>query len=252
MNRYLLLCLLGFLINSCAYRKDVWYMQDADNYPATEVKYASTVLQPNDVLHIQVSDLVPDMAEPYNAQNQQGGAMNPQMIALSGYLVSENLTINFPVLGTLSVAGQTATSLSEYIKNILEQGEHLKSPSVLVRLVNAKFTVLGEVNSPGTYTFTEQNINLLQALGYASDLTINGRREDIILIRELEGVRRITRIDLTNTAYLDGEFNTIKPNDVIVVNQNEPRVKSAGFISNPAALLGVASILISTAILLTR
>jgi polysaccharide export outer membrane protein len=252
MIRLLWIFVLGILLNSCASKKDVWYMQDADDYPDTEIKYTNSLIQPNDVLSIQVSAALPEMAEPYNLQMGQGGAMNPQMMNLGGYLVSENLTINFPVLGTISVAGKTTMALGEDLRKLLEDGGHLKEPSVNVRLLNAKFTVLGEVNGPGTYVFTEQNINLLQALGYAGDLTINGRRDDIMLIRELEGVRRITRIDLTNTAYLDSEFNYIKPNDVIVVNQNEPRVKSAGFITNPVALIGLFSITLSTIILLTR
>lgn len=228
-------------------------MQDSESYPDTPVNYTNALLQPNDVLRIQVSAAVPEMAVPYNRPVVQGGGgMNPQMLSLDGYLVSEDFTINFPVLGTLSVADKTSQQLAVYIKNLLEEGDHLKNPTVDVRLVNAKVTILGEVKSPGTHAFTEQNITLLQALGYAGDLSINGRRDDIILIREVEGVRRITHIDLTSTAYLDSEFNYIKPNDVIVVNPNEPKIKSAGFISNPAALLGVVSILISTAVLLTR
>ncbi len=227
-------------------------MQDSESYPDTPITYTNALLQTNDVLRIQVSAIVPEMAVPYNRPVQQGGGMNAQMLSLEGYLVSEDLTINFPVLGTLSVAGKTSQELGVVIKNLLEEGGHLKDPTVDVRLVNAKVSVLGIVNNPGTYAFTEQNITLLQALGYAGDLAINGRRDDIMLIREVEGVRRITHIDLTTTAYLDTEFNYIKPNDVIVVNPNEPKIKSAGFISNPAALLGIASILISTAILLTR
>lgn len=252
MKHLLLMFLMALLVNNCASKKDVLYLQDANNYPETPITYTNALLQTNDVLRIQVSAAVPEMAVPYNRPMVQGGGMNIQMLSLDGYLVSEDLTINFPVLGNISVANKTISQLGIDIKQLLEDGNHLNNPVVDVRLVNAKITVLGEVNSPGTYVFTEPNINVLQALGYAGDLNINGRRDDVIVIRELEGVRRISHIDLTNSAYLDSEFNFIKPNDVIIVNPNEPKVKSAGFISNPASLLGVISILISTAILLTR
>jgi polysaccharide export outer membrane protein len=239
-------------MNSCASKKDILYLQDAYNYPETPINYTNALLQPNDVLRIMVSAAMPEMAVPYNRPMVQGGAMNAQMLSLDGYLVSEDLTINFPVLGTIDVGNKTTEQLAAHIKQLLETGNHLKDPVVDVRLVNAKFSVLGEVNNPGTYVFTEPNINIMQALGYAGDLNINGRRNDIIVIRELEGVRRISHIDLTNSAYLDSEFNFIKPNDVIIVNPNEPKVKSSGFIGNPATLLSVISIIISTTILLTR
>ena len=121
-----------------------------------------------------------------------------------------------------------------------------------MRLINAKVTVLGEVNQPGTYNFTEQNITLLQAIGYAGDLTINGQREDIIVMRDEEGIRQITHIDLTTSDWLDSPYNFIKPNDVIVVNPNNPKVKSAGFVGNVGTLISVVSILFSTIVLITR
>lgn len=252
MKQIITMFLIALLFSNCASKRDILYLQDANNYPETPIAYTNALLQTNDVLRIQVSALVPEMAIPYNRPTAQGGAMNPQMLSLEGYLVDSDLTINFPVLGVISVANKTPVELGAEIKKRLEEGNHLKDPVVDVRLVNAKITVLGEVNSPGTFVFTEPNINILQALGYAGDLNINGRRDDVIVIRELEGVRRITHIDLTNSDYLDSEFNYIKPNDVIIVNPNEPKVKSSGFIGNPAALLGVLSFLISTGILLTR
>ena len=121
-----------------------------------------------------------------------------------------------------------------------------------MRLVNAKVTILGEVNSPGTYNFTEQNITLLQALGYAGDLTINGKREDILVMREEDGVRQITHIDLTTSEWLNGPYNFVKPNDVIVVNPNNPKVKSSGFVGNVGTLISVISIVFSTIVIITN
>jgi polysaccharide export outer membrane protein len=237
---------------SCTSKKEILYLQNADDYVNTDIPYTNAKIQPNDVLRIMVGALVPESAIPYNKVINGAGAPNVALLQLDGYLVSEDLSINFPILGTLSVANQTTQEFAEYLKTTLETGGHLKNPSVDVRLLNAKFTVLGEVNAPGTYTFTEQNITLLQALGYAGDLTINGQREDILLMRDEGGVRQITHIDLTSGDWLNGPYNFIKPNDMIVVNPNNPKVKSAGFVGNVGTLISVVSILFSTIVLISR
>jgi polysaccharide export outer membrane protein len=167
-------------------------------------------------------------------------------------LVSKDLTLNFPVLGEIDVRNKTTQELGAHIKYILESGGHLKNPTVDVRLLNAKITVLGQVNAPGVVTFTEQNITLLQAIGYAGDLTINGKREDILVMREEHGVRQISHIDITTSDWINGPYYFVKPNDVIVVNPNDPIVKSAGYIGNLGMLLSVGSILLSTILIITR
>src|SRR5690606_2279949 len=161
-------------------------------------------------------------------------------------------TIKFPVLGKIDVSGKTTTQLEEYLKQLLEDGGHLKNPVVIVRIVNSKVTVLGAVGSPGTYSFTEQNITLPQALGYAGDLNIKGVRHDILIIREENGVRSVGHIDMTQTNWFDSPYYWIKQNDVIVVDPNGPMVKSSGYITNIAGLLGVFSIILSTILLITR
>lgn len=227
-------------------------MQDVDDYVNENVPYTNAKIQPNDVLNISVGALVADSAIPYNKMVNNTGGNSVELMQLQGYLVSEELTINFPILGILSVKDKTTQEFAIYLKKLLEDNGHLKNPTVDVRLINGKVTILGEVNQPGTYNFTEQNITLLQALGYARDLTINGKREDIILMRDEKGVRQITHIDLTKGDWLNGPYNFIKPNDIIVVNPNQPKVKSAGFVGNTATVISVVSILLSTIVLISR
>ncbi|MDH7911503.1 polysaccharide biosynthesis/export family protein [Winogradskyella sp. SYSU M77433] len=253
LKRYILIVFFVGMCFSCATKKEILYLQDVDSRVNDEINYTNAKIQPNDVLRIDVSALIPESAKPYNkANNGNSGGNSIQLMQLQGYLVSEDLTINFPVLGRLSVGNKTTQEFALYLRNLLEEGGHLKEPSVDVRLINAKVTVLGEVNQPGTYNFTEQNITLLQALGYAGDLTINGKREDVIIMRDMQGVRKVTHINLTTSDWLNGPYNFIKPNDIIVVNPNSPKVKSAGFIGNVGTLLSVVSILFSTIILITR
>ena len=252
MQKRFFAILLIVMCFSCASKKEILYMQDINQLNNSEINFTNATIQPNDVLRITVSSLNPTSAIPYNQSQSTQQAANPQILQIQGYLVSEDNQINFPILGKISTVNKTTFQLADHIKNILEEDDHLKNPNVSVRLVNAKVTILGEVNNAGTYTFTEQNITLLQALGYAGDLTINGKREDIVVVRFEEGVRKVAHIDLTTSEWMTGEYGFIQPNDVIYVMPNAPRVKSAGFVGNVGTAISVVSILLTTVVLITR
>ncbi|CDF80617.1 polysaccharide export outer membrane protein, partial [Formosa agariphila KMM 3901] len=237
------------LVSSCATRKEILYFQDYENIPK-DVIINSPKIQINDILSITVKSLVAEAAEPYNRNNGAGSGNNTDMMKLQGYLVSPSGEITFPILGKLQVINKTTKELEDYIRNILIDGGHLKDPTVIVRIVNAKFTVLGEVSSPGTYDYDEETITLPQALGLAGDLSINGVREDIMIIREVNQVRTVAHIDMTKTDWFTSPYYTIKQNDIIVVNQNGPAVKKAGYISNVGGLLGMVSFIITLVVLL--
>jgi len=227
-------------------------MQDIDSQNNAELTYVNSKIQPNDVLRIDVSALNPESVIPYNSQSdgQQGGG-GGQMMALQGYLVTPDLRINFPILGKISVADMTTPQLADDLMQRLEEGGHLKNPTVNVRLVNAKFTMI-KMGTASTVVFTEQNITLLQALGLAGGLGDKDIREDVVLIREEEGIRQVAHIDFTTTDWMQGPYYYVKPNDVILVNPNNPAVKSAGFISSPGALIGIFVSVLSLAFILTN
>lgn len=252
MNCKYVSLLLLFVMMSCSTKKEILYLQDAHKGMTKTLSYDDPIIQPNDILKITVESSTPEAAIPYNKVTSSSVNNNLQVMQLEGYLVDKNNKINFPVLGEITTKGLTATELENSIKQQLIEGQHLIDPTVDVRLINAKVSVLGEVAKPGTFNFTEQNITLMQALGYAGDLTINGKRDDITLMREVEGKMTITHIDLTKSDFVDSEFYYIKPNDVIVVNPNDAKVKSAGFIGNAGTVLTIASLILSTTILLTR
>lgn len=255
MKNILGVCLFFLLFSACATKKEILYLQDANNYPETPIDFASPKIQPNDILKIDVGALIPETALPYNNPVAAAGGMggvSPELLQLQGYLVSEDNSINFPQLGNISTKDKTVIELQNYLQRVLEDGGHLRSPTVNVRLLNAKVTILGEVNQPGTFTYTEFNITLLQALGYAGDLSINGKREDIILLRETDGNRVISHVDITSTDFIKSDAYLIKPNDIIIVNPNGPRVKSAGFVGNTSAFISVFSIILTTVLLITR
>ncbi|MDN3492058.1 polysaccharide biosynthesis/export family protein [Winogradskyella bathintestinalis] len=253
MQIKILTLLLLVAVSSCASRKDVLYLQDVETTNNSTIPYQTASIQPNDILKITIGSLEPLAAMPYNKSViEVTQTQNLELIKLNGYVVSLEQTVNLPILGEISTKNQTTKKLEAFISNKLITEGHLSDAKVSVRLINAKITILGEVNRPGTFNYTDQNMTLLQALGYAGDLTINGKREDILLTREVDGIRKITRIDLTSAEFMNGEYYFIKPNDLIVVNQNDPKVKESGFIANVGTILTIASLALSITILLTR
>jgi len=245
------LCSIGFLFLfcSCVSKKQVLYVQDLNVTDVSEITFSQNTFQENDILKIDVTSLEAKASIPYNRiQGNVGSSLD--LMLLNGYLVSSNKTINFPVLGVISVAGKTIETLENDLQKRLEFEGHLIDPNVTVRLLNAKFTILGEVNKPGSYTFTEKNISFLRAIGLAGDLSIDGNRKDIVLIRESDGQRTTTKLDLTSAIFLTSPYQNIQPNDVIIVNPNSKKVRSAGVVGNISTVLSIASILLSTIILI--
>src|SRR5690554_2083099 len=242
--RLVAICMV--LISSCTTNKEILYFQDSEAFKETHVIYEENTIQPNDILSVTISAAVPEAAIPYNLGAPSTTTIsNLETLKLQGYF-------SLPVLGKVLAKQKTVTQLEESIKELLEQGGHLINPVVMVRLLNAKVTVLGEVTRSGTFNFTEQYLTVPQALGYAGDLTINGRRDDVLLIRELDGKRQIKHIDLTTANWLENPEYMIKPNDVIVVQPNKAKVKTAGYIGNVSTIVAIASLVLSATILITR
>ena len=242
--------MLGILIltQSCVTKKEILYIQDDDLHFPLDLSYNDFTIQVDDILDIRVGALIPETANPYNRgllQTQTNISL--ETMKLEGYLVSKNKTINFPVLGTLSVANKSLIDLEKELLKFFVDDGLLVNPTVTVRLINGKVTILGEVNSPGTYSFTENSISFLQALGLAGDLTINGNRDDVLLLRSLDGVLTTKHLNLTSADWLS---ERIMPNDVIIVNPNGSKIKSSAFFGNSSSLVAIASLIISTIVLI--
>jgi len=247
---FLLLTIVFF--TSCASKKDIILFQDIQESAKNKVVYSLPKIQINDILDVKISTLNPETALPYNAISILNTVPTIELMKLQGHLVSAEGKINLPVLGSIMARSKTTADLEKELVALLENNGHLKNPTVSVRILNAKVTVLGEVKIPGTYTYTEQTISLPQALGYAGDITIEANRKEVWLIREEEGVRNYHKIDLTKSDWFNSPYYNIKQNDVIYVTPNNVKVKSAGFIGNTSTVLSVFSILLTTFVLLTR
>ena len=248
---FLLLTIVFF--TSCASKKDIILFQDIQESSQNKVVYTLPKIQINDILDVKISTLNPETAIPYNSiATSMNAVQSVDLIKLNGYLVSAEGKIILPVLGAITASGKTTAELEKEIGLILENNGHLKNPTINVRILNSKVTVLGEVKMPGTYPFTEQSISLPQALGYAGDITIEANRKSVMLIREEDGIRKYHKIDLTKSDWFNSPFYTIKQNDIIYVYPNNVKVKSSGFIGNTTTVLSVISILLTTYVLLTR
>lgn len=245
-----IILLLLLIVQSCTTRKQTLYLQDLDAYSNSVIKYPMTPIQPNDILKIDVGDVNPTVAAPFNRNSSNTSDSSVEMMKLKGYLVSPEGTITMPVLNEIKAAGVTPSKLENIIKDRLVNEGYLVSPTVSVRVLNNKFTILGEVNSPGVINFSEESISLLDAIGLAGDLTYFAVRKDVKLIRELDGKRVVYHIDLTSASWLSDPNFRIRQNDVIVVTPNKVKANSGGLIKDPLQLFSVAASLLTIFLLL--
>tara|TARA_B110000003_G_C16652788_1_gene534950 strand:- start:2547 stop:3314 length:768 start_codon:yes stop_codon:yes gene_type:complete len=252
MKKNIYFFILITLLASCASKDNIIYLQDLDSYQSSKTKswVTKNFIQPNDLLKIEVFSNQDDLTLIFNKKNFFNNQQSAELLKLGGYLVSSDYKINFPVLGMIEVKNKSIPDLEKFISQKLINDKQLTNAIVSIRNLNSKFTILGEVASPGTYTFYENEITLLQAIGYAGDLTTYAKRKEIRLIREVNGVRKIKILDLTSSDVLYQDYYIIKNNDIIIINPNFSKVKSSGFIGSAQSIASFASLFISITILL--
>ena len=247
---YLIIVFVLFF-SSCVTKNQLVYLNDADSNLVEIVDYSNinNSIEIGDILKIDVQTIVPDASIPYNtlSENKQ---YSLDVVRLEGYLVDNFKMINFPVLGKISVKELNIYDLENKITKLLLDGKHLTNPTVKIRRVNSKFTVLGEVGKPGTFSYYDKNLNIFQALGYAGDLTIFGNRKKITLIREKAGLRFVYNVSLTESDLLKKPYYQINNNDIIIINPNYSKIKSSGFIGSTSSVASISSLLVSITLLI--
>ena len=221
---------LALALSGCATSRQINYFQNIDDAVLKSVGTDyEAVIKKDDRLTIVVSGPDKSVCAPYNLTINETGSsssvnINPEMVTLS-YLVDRNGDIDFPILGKIHVEGMTRNELVNYLAG--EIGKDVKDPIVYVAFRNYKITVLGEVRSPGTYTIDSEKVNVLQALGMAGDLNLTAKREDVLLLREVDGVLTHQRIDLRDKAVLESPYFYLQQNDVLYVLPSATRVATA-------------------------
>lgn len=250
IKSFLYSLILIVLVASCASKKDVYYFQDIDS-TAAENSFKFLNIQPGDILDIQIKALNPESVLVFQRQAILGlQQQQVQNRAIDGYLVGEDGSINLPIVGAIDTTNQSTQALAQIIQEALKP--YINNPTVNIRLLNFRVSVLGEVNKPGTFTVLEERLSLPQALGLAGDLTINGDRNHLLLIRNEKGKKTNQVIDLTKTDFLQSPFYFLKQNDIIYVRPNSARVKSSGLVGNASTLVSILSLAVSLFIVITR
>ncbi|MAB57231.1 MAG: hypothetical protein CL524_06730 [Aequorivita sp.] len=158
--------------------------------------------------------------------------------------------MDFPVLGNIKVAGLTRTELSDMLTQRIS--EYVKDPIVTIRILNFKVSLLGEVNRPGTYNFEGERLSLPAALGLAGDLTLYGRRDNVLVIRDDGKTKNYKYLDLRSADVLNSEYYYLQQNDVVYVEPNRAQVQSSSFNRNTAIYVSVASLLLSAMAIIFR
>ncbi|ESU27257.1 polysaccharide exporter lipoprotein precursor [Flavobacterium limnosediminis JC2902] len=244
--------IIGLLITSCASKQNILYLQDTPSSSEITSSY-DTKIKSDDILLIIVSSENAEVAAPYNLKlvsiqnHKQGNIINEQM---QSYIVDKKGEIDFPLIGNIKLGGLTKTEAVATIKDKLK--EHVSDAVVNLRILNYKITVLGEVNKPGAVSIPSERITILEALGMAGDLTIYGNRKNVLLIREVNGVKTMNRIDLTKTDFVSSPYYYLDQNDVIYVEPNKTKVNSSVIGPNVSVGISVVSLIITVIVLVTQ
>lgn len=252
LNYMRFLPLLILLIFSCSSKKDILLVQNTNNNTEFKVNFEDVKIKPDDILRIKISSKSPELSGLFSFNQNIPNNNTLESYQIEGYLVNSDGFVKIPSLNPILVKDLTLNQVSNLIENLLKEQEDIKDTTVDVKIVNAYFTILGEVNKPGRYNFLENNIDIFQALGIAGDLTINGKRNDIKIIRKNNDNLTVKNIDITSTEFLNSDSFQVYPGDIIIVNANNARVKNAGVIGNFGNLLSVLSFVLSSLILISN
>jgi len=222
------LMIVSFLFASCSTPQHTLYLQNIRDTTITVNGNFEPLIQKNDVLQITVSSLNPEDAVIYNASNTVaptggGGASSGNTASLGGFLVDQQGLIQYPVLGPVKAEGLTKKGLTDYIRDQLVQRKLLVDPVVSVRFLNYRVTLLGEVTRPTVVNVTNEKISILEALGMAGDITVYGKKENVLLIRDQEGQRIIKRLNLNDKNILNSPYYYLQSNDVVYVEPNKAK-----------------------------
>lgn len=233
------------IMGACSNAKQVAYLQNVDeiDLAATKMQYDATIM-PKDLLSITVSTVTPEAAAPFNMM-VQGAAQSTDN---KGYLVDNDGNINFPVVGKVHVAGLTKTRCEELIREkVLPYMSMTENPVVTVTISSFRITLLGEVASPGVIPVTSEKMSILEAIAEAGDLTIYGKRENVMILREDgNGHKTVYRVDLTDAETLNSPLYYLQQNDVVYVEPNGVKRRNASLGTSTSFVISCISMVTST------
>lgn len=248
------------VMSACTTKKIAYLQSDEDMQKAVSAvpTFYDARFKVKDLLTINVSCSQPEVAAPFNltvsSPAAQVGPYNytTSQPTLQVYQVDNSGSIAFPVLGKIRVEGMTKSELESYLVSRLASYIKGEEPTVIVKWVEYKYSVLGEVGRPGQFTSMSSKVNIFEALAQAGDMTIYGKRDNVKLIREDgQGMRTTVTLDLTRDDIVNSPYYYLEQNDIVYVEPNKARARSSNVGSLTTVWLTVTSILISAASLIT-
>ncbi len=217
---FCIVCLGILLFSNCASRKKMVYMNDhpkGDTVMTYPQNYLNVILQPGDVVYVKVLSIDQETSALFNIDAMTGGGNTTGEVSttLKGYTIDEKGYIRLPVIDTIKVAGMTISQTEQLVQQKING--YFKNATVILKLLNTKISVLGEVNRPGTYSILRNSINLFEALALAGDISDYGNRKSVMIIRTVNNENITFRVDLTKENTIATEQFYLLPNDIVIV-----------------------------------
>lgn len=260
IKRLFAITIFGILFFSCAPREKIAYYQDIKNFQSSEMTNYNPVLKEDDLLLILISSPVPETAKDFNltvynmASNTGLGGQNLDVaqgqIRYQTYLIDNKGFIQFPVIGNIKLGGFTRDEALSVLKSSLKK--YITDPIVNLRILNFKVTVQGEVVRPGSFNVVSERITLPEAISMAGDMTIYGKRDNVLVIREIDGKKTYNFVDMTKSDFINSPFYYLSQNDLVYVEQNKTRINSSVVGPNISVVISALSLLITVVALLVR
>lgn len=250
-----LLCMTFFSFTSCVSTEKATYFNNAEDTTfatRSDEPFDAPILK-NDILSVTISSANAEASALFNTNNNyqtSSSTSTGNITQTSGYLVNNEGYIQLPILGNVKAAGVTRKQLKTDITNMILDKKLLIDPIVTIRYLNFEVTVLGEVQHPTVISVPNERISLLKALGLAGDITIYGKKDNVLLIRENDGKRKIKRVNLNSKNFLTSSYYYLQPNDVVYVEANKEKVAAAS--RNPQLLPTILSGLSVVAVVITQ
>ncbi len=234
IKKILSLLLITIMLSACSAPKQILYFQDLQSGENEKEIVSSWDIRvrPNDKVSILVNSKDPLLMDLFNlpiVSRQIGTSSgNNNAQGISGYTVNKDGNIDFPVLGSIHIEGMTREEIASYIKQELKSKNLVKDPVVTVEFMNLTISVMGEVAKPGQYNINKDNVTILDALSMAGDLTIYGKREKVLVMREVNGKQRTYNVNLCSAEQVySSPVYYLQQNDVIYVEPNDTRTRQS-------------------------
>ena len=255
MYKYYRITALVFVIafaSSCATNKNIAYFKDIQYVNQSKLENAIAFVEPqiqaDDILNISIFTLNPQNGAIVNQAASTptlgSNANNSILNQTTGFLVDKNGEVELSLVGRVKVAGLTTFQARELIRD--KVSKDYKNPNVQLRFANFKVSVLGEVNTPSAYTFPNEKVTILDALSLAGDLTIYGRRDNVLIIRDNDGKKEMSRLNLNSSKIFSSPFYYLKQNDLVYVEPNKAKASAnnAAQIQTLGIITSIATVLI--------